>query len=296
MGASWSIVVGSIVVGSTLIGPIIIKAVLTALIVACAAVLAEIFGPVWGALIASLPVAAGPAYVFLAMSHDSGFVASSALSSLAANAATGMFLIVYAVTVRRLPGWWSLGAAVSTWLLASLAIRQVHWTSATAELLNLVVYGSGLLICRITEPAPQHVRPQQRWFDLPLRAGLVATFVCGVVVASAALGPQTTGIAAVFPIGLNSLIVMLQPRLGRPALARFAVTALRAMFGFGLALLALHLAIQPWGAVRALAIALLVSLAWSGLMLLASRPASDGQASAAAKKLSPKSGLRGHQP
>jgi hypothetical protein len=256
--------------------PLLIKAVLTACVVVCAAALAEAFGPFWGALIASLPVSAGPAYVFLAMSHDAGFVAGSALSSLAANAATGGFLIVYAVTVRRLPAWSGLGAAVATWLVASLAIRPIPWTPEAAGLLNLVVYGTGHLICRNADPEPAPPHLERHWFDLPLRTVLVATFVCGVVAASSVLGPEATGIAAVFPISLGSLIVMLQPRLGRRASALLAATALRAMFGFGLALLALHFAIEPWGAVRALTIALVVTVTWSGLLLLiCPRPSQD---------------------
>jgi hypothetical protein len=255
-----------------LLVPLLIKAVLTALVVMCAAGLAEAFGPFWGALIASLPVSAGPAYVFLAMSHNSGFVAGSALSSLAANAATGAFLIIYAVTVRRLPAWWGLGAAVTTWLAASLAIRQIPWAPGTAGLLNLVVYGSGYIICRNPGPASARPRPERRWFDLPLRAALVATFVCGVVVASSVLGPEATGIAAVFPISLGSLIVMLQPRLGVSASAQLATTALRAMFGFGLALLALYFTIEPWGTAGALTTALLVTITWSGLLLVSGSP------------------------
>jgi uncharacterized membrane protein (GlpM family) len=255
-----------------LFAPLLIKAVLTALVVVCAAVLAKARGPFWGALIASLPVSAGPAYVFLVMSHDSGFVAGSALGSLAANAATGAFLIVYGVTVRRLPGWSGLGAAVTTWLAASLAIRQTPWTPAAAGLLNLVVYGAGHFICHDADPTPARPRPERRWSDLPLRAVLVATFVCSVVVASSVLGPEATGIAAVFPISLGSLIVMLQPRLGGSASAQLATTALRAMFGFGPALLALHLTIEPWGATRALTTALLVTIAWSGLLLARRHP------------------------
>lgn len=47
--------------------PPLIRALTTALLVLSASVAAEMAGPFWGALIASLPVSAGPAYVFLAM-------------------------------------------------------------------------------------------------------------------------------------------------------------------------------------------------------------------------------------
>ena len=58
----------------------------------------------------------GPAYVFLAMRHGEDFVAASALSSFAANAVTGLFLIVYGVLAGRLPPWRCLGVAVLVWL------------------------------------------------------------------------------------------------------------------------------------------------------------------------------------
>jgi hypothetical protein len=254
--------------------PALAKAVSTAMVVVVASVLAEAIGPFWGALIASLPVSAGPAYVFLAMQHDAAFVAASALSSCAANAATGLFLIVYAASARRLRLWQGLGAALATWLLASVLMRQVEWTPVTVVLLNLAVYGAGFQMGSGTAEAPP--RPDtvtlRRWFDLPLRAASVALFVSGVVVASAVLGAKATGIAAVFPISLTSLMIIVRPRIGGPASAALAATALRAMLGFGLALLALHLAVRPWGVGPALLAGLLVSVSWSaGLLVLRRR-------------------------
>jgi hypothetical protein len=253
--------------------PPIAKAVTTALLVVVASVLAEALGPLWGALVASLPVSAGPAYVFLAMRHGGDFVAASALSSAAANAATGLFLIVYAIQARRAPLWRGLGVAVTVWLVASLTIRQVMWTPATAMLVNLVVYGGGfLLLGRIGKVAHDAgTATRRRWFDLPLRAAAVALFVSTVVGVSSILGPEATGIAAVFPISLISLIVILHPRIGGAASARLASTALRAMLGFGVMLLVLHLAIQPLGTAAALVVALAVSLLWSGGLLVLGR-------------------------
>jgi hypothetical protein len=248
--------------------PVLAKAAATALIVVFASLLAEAIGPFWGALVASLPVSAGPAYVFLAMQHDGSFVAASALSSFAANAATGLFLIVYAIRANQ-PGWRGLGAATATWFVASLIIRQIAWTPATAMLLNLIVYCIGFAILRRRKTAAARfiATTIRRRFDLPIRAIAIAVFVAAVVVASSLLGPGTTGIATVFPISLTSVIIIAQSRLGRPASALLAATALRAMLGFGLALLALHLAIQPYGMVTALSVALAVSVSWSGGLL-----------------------------
>jgi hypothetical protein len=251
--------------------PLIIKALSTALLVVCASALAETLGPFWGALIASLPISAGPAYVFLAMQHDGAFVAASALSSAAANVATGLFLIVHALLARRMSMGRSLGVAVAAWLAANLVIRQVPFTPATVALLNLTVYGIGFVLLRGLEQAvagPPLVTIR-RWFDLPVRATCIALFVSAVVVASSMLGATATGIAAVFPVSLISLIVIVQPRIGAAASALLAATALRAMLGFGLMLLILHHLI-PWlGTPMALVAAFLVSSGWScGLLAL----------------------------
>jgi hypothetical protein len=258
--------------------PALVKALLTALIVVLASALAEALGPFWGALIASLPVSAGPAYVFLAMQHDESFMAASALSSCAANASTGLFLIVYATRARRasLPG--SLGAAVTVWLATIPVLRQIAWTPLTAALLNLLVYGIGFIRLRgLTRPpvGPMSVATR-RPADLPVRAVAVALLVSAVVIAGSVLGPEATGMAAVFPVSLISLIVILHRRIGAAASAVLAATALQAMFGFGLMLLVLHLAIRPWGPVLALMAALLVSVTWSGGLLALRRRARAG--------------------
>lgn len=249
--------------------PPVVRALATALLVVSASAVAEALGPFFGALIASLPVSAGPAYVFLAMQHGADFVAASALSSFAANAATGLFLIVYGVLAGSLSPWRSLGIAVLVWLAASLATHQVAWTAFTALLLNLEVYGVGFVAMDATRGMQRGHPPgaPRRRFDLTARAVAVAAFVSLLVAVSSALGPTATGIAAVFPISLISLIVIVRPRIGGVAASLLAANALRSMLGFGMTLLTLHLAVRPWGSTTALVAALVVSIVWSAGLL-----------------------------
>ena len=258
---------------ATLWLPPLVRALTTALLVVSASAVAESLGPFWGALIASLPVSTGPAYVFLAMQHGQDFVAASALSSFAANAANGLFLVAYGVFAGRVSPWRSIGGAIMAWLAASLATQQVAWTPLTAFLLNLAIYGAGFImlgVARSTRSGPA-TPARRRWFELPARAVAVAAFVSLVVTVSTALGPGITGIAAVFPISLISLFVIVRPRIGGPASSQLAANALRSMLGFGMMLLALHLAIRPWGIVAAFAAALLAWVSWSAALLLLRR-------------------------
>lgn len=253
--------------------PPLVKAGSTALLVVSASVVAEALGPFWGALAATLPVSTGPAYVFLAMQHDANFIAASALSSLAANPATGLFLMIYAALARRASPWRSLGAAVLAWLAASVAVQQVAWTVWMAVLLNLLTYGAGFALLSVARSAEAGPPPpaRRRLSELFLRAAAVAVFVSLIVAVSGALGPGATGIAAVFPIVLISLLAIVGPRIGGPASALLAANALRPMLGFGAMLLALHLLARPWGVAAALVAALLVQLCWSAALLLRRR-------------------------
>ena len=160
------------------------------------------------------------------------------------------------------------------WLAASLATRQATWTPLTALLLNLVVYGIGFSMLK-TVPGTAHKPPcpvRRRPLDLFVRAVAVAAFVSLIVTVSSVLGPEVTGIATVFPVSLISLIVIVRPRMGGQAASLLAANALRAMLGFGLMLMVLHLMIRPWGCVAALVIAPLLSAAWSvGLLFLSRR-------------------------
>jgi len=250
--------------------PPLVRALTTASLVTLASTLAEALGPFWGALIASLPVSAGPAYVFLALDHGPDFVAASALSSFAVNAATGLFLIVYGVLARHRPHWQSLGAAVLAWLMASVTLHQFAWTPVTALVLNLSVYGAGFVVLkRVQHPNIDAAPALKRHFlELPVRAIAVAVFVSVVVVTSSILGARATGMVAVFPISLISLIVIVQPRIGGAAASLLAANALRSMLGFGMMLLALYLAILPFGVTLALVVAMSVSACWSGGLLL----------------------------
>ena len=249
--------------------PIAVKALTTALIVITASVAAEALGPVWGAIIACLPVAAGPAYVFLNLQHGPDFVVASTLSSAAANAAIGLFLIVHGLMSRRFPLWLSLGSAIGVWLVTSLAMLPLVWTPLRVVVVNLVVIVPGLLLKRfITQADQPRAGPTRRpWYELPLRAAAVAGFVSVVVTVSSLLGPAATGVATVFPVSLTSLFVIVAIRLGTPATSRLAFNALAPMLGFLAMLLVLHLGVPALGFALAFGLGLGVTVVWSVVLL-----------------------------
>ena len=107
---------------------------------------------------------------------------------------------------------------------------------------------------------------KRRWYDLPLRAGMVAALVCVVVVLSPYLGPFGSGVLAVFPVVLTGLILILHPRVGARATAAVIANTISGMVGFAIGLAALHLTAIPLGVWAAFALTLSISIGWNVLV------------------------------
>ncbi len=236
-----------------------IKMAVTAGFVVGATATAERAGALIGALVATLPIAAGPAYVVVALDHDAAFIAASALASLAINAVTAIFALVFAATVQRHGLGFSLAAALTVWTVLALTVRSVAWTLPGVVLLNVVVIAACVAIGRAFRDAPMPLM-MRRWYDVPMRAAMAAVLVAVVVGLSTRVGPTVTGILAVFPIVLTSLMIILPPRIGGRASAAVLANTISGLAGFSCCLLALHLAAVPLGSTVALTLALAVSI------------------------------------
>jgi uncharacterized membrane protein (GlpM family) len=104
---------------------LVLKMSLTAGLVIAAAMVAERAGAAIGAIVATLPIAAGPAYVFVALDHDAAFISASAIGSIVAHAATAVFSLVYIVLAQRSGIAVSVGGAVAAWFAVAFALRSM---------------------------------------------------------------------------------------------------------------------------------------------------------------------------
>ena len=244
---------------------LVTKMAITALFVSGATIIAERLGAAVGALVATLPVSAGPVYVFLALDHDASFISASAVASLALNAATAVFVTIYVLIGQRCSLWASVSLACTVWLATTLALSPVHWTAGSAFILNAVVFAFCFVIVkpfsRVRMPATI-----RRWHDLVIRAGMVSILVGAVMTLSFRIGPTGSGVLAVFPIIYMGIMVILHPRVGGPATAAVLANAIPGLAGFGVALLTLHLTTVPLGSAPALILALGVSVGWNAAL------------------------------
>ncbi len=246
-----------------------LKMAMTATIVVVASVAVERSGPFIGALIASLPTAAGAAYIILAIEHPPAFVAASAVGSLAAGTAVSVFALAYAALAQRHGIVLSIGLATIVWFVAAAGLRLVDWTALSAVLLSVAVFG-------VTIPASARYRttgvPREKVkrtrYDIPLRAATAALVVAVVTTASHRIGSFVSGMFAVFPIVMGSFAVILHPRIGGPAAASVFAHAQVPLFGLGLGFLAVHYLAEPVGSWWALAVGLAVCVGWNGLLWL----------------------------
>lgn len=252
------------------LGLLLLKMAVAAAIVVGCSLLAERAGPLLAAMIATLPISAGPVYVFLAMDHDAAFISASALGSLNSNLANAGLSLVYVLLAQRFGTLTCLAAALLTWFLLVTGLQKLALPFLALLAATPVAF---LILHRVVRPylaARPAITPGRPWYVIPMRAAAVAALAGTVTTVSAHVGPAWSGVLATFPIVLSSLIAILQPRIGGPASAAVIAHSLLGLLGFGLAIALVHLAAVPLGSWPALWLGLLLCVVWNlGLMALA---------------------------
>jgi hypothetical protein len=246
----------------TLILTLGLRMAIAAAFVVTAAFITERSGPVIGALIATLPFSAGPSYVFLSLDHDAAFIAQGALASLPINAATMFMGLTYVVLAQRCNALVSTGGGIAVWIALAALMRLVPWTLATGLLANAVAFAICLPLLRRFRHA-QMPLITRRWYDIPLRAALVATLVAIVSTLSGWVGPGVSGTIALFPVVFSSIMLILHPRIGGPATAAVVANSGWGLMGFGFGIAVIRVAALPFGSAIALSLALATCVVWN---------------------------------
>jgi hypothetical protein len=244
------------------------KMALTAFVVVVVSVTVERSGPFIGALIAALPTAAGAAYIILALEHPPGFIAASAVGSIASSAGVAIFALIYTVLAQQRGLIVSLGTALLVWFAIAVALRLVPWTPLGAMVFYIAVFAVTIPLSWRYRTSGLPAKFLRRAYDIPLRALTAAIVVATVTTASYALGSFLSGVFAVFPIVMASSVVILHPRVGGVAAASMFAHAQIALPGLGFGFIALHYLAEPIGSWWALVVTLAVSIAWSGMLWL----------------------------
>lgn len=242
---------------------LLLKMAVAAVVVVSCSLLAERGGPMVAAMIATLPISAGPVYVFLALEHDAAFIAAGALGSMGSNLANAGLSLVYVLLAQRLGTVSSLGAALSAWFAMVVGLRALEPPFVLMLAATILVFA---VLHRLFRPylAARPLNPPGRpWYAIPLRAACVALLAGVVTTVSSHVGAGWSGVLAAFPIVLSSLIGMLQPRIGGPATAAIIANGALGLMGFGLALGFVHASAVALGSWLALGLGLAICIGWN---------------------------------
>ena len=240
-----------------------LRMAVSAAFVVTASIITESSGPVIGALIATLPLSAGPAYVFLALDHNATFIAKGAQAGLAINAATMAFCLTYVALAQRSNAIISVGGAVVVWIALAALEGLVTWTLFGGVLANAMAFAICIPLFRRFQHVEKVPLVAHYWYDIPLRATMVAALVAVVVSSSHWVGPFVSGAIALFPTVLFSMMVILHVRIGGRTTAAMIANGGWAMMGFGFAIAVLQVTAIPLGSALALSLALTTCIVWN---------------------------------
>jgi hypothetical protein len=178
------------------------------------------------------------------------------------NAATVLMSLAVISLVQRAGLLASLTAGLGVWLAGAILVRAFEWSLAGGIAFNAAAFALCLPLVQRFRVAKMPL-VTSRWYDIPLRAALVAMLVAVVVTLSNIVGPRVSGVIALFPAVFTSLILILTPRIGGAATGAVLANGQWGLIGFGLAIVVLHLAAQPLGRVAALSLALATCIVWN---------------------------------
>jgi hypothetical protein len=245
-----------------------LKMGLSAIVVVTASLTIERVGPMVGAMIASLPISAGPAYVFLAMEHGPAFIEASTVASFPGVIATAAFQLAYVKLAQRWRMVPALAGTLAAWAVAIWASAAAGWDFAVLAPLSIGCFGVAYLLVRPHLAWRVGAVARRRRWDIPLRAAAVMIVTGAAVLAGRLAGPGVAGLVALMPVVFTSLVLVLQPRIGGPNTAAVLANAVPGMAGFNFSLCFLHLAVVPLGSVVALSLSLLICMLWNLALLL----------------------------
>lgn len=234
-------------------------------------VLVTLAGRRWGPGVAgwlsAFPIVAGPILWFIAIEQGAAFAAQAAVGTLSAVLGMLAFGLSYAWAATRFS--WPLSLALSYAGYAAMVFVLDRW-SATLPAAAIVVLTALLFAPRCYPVFPAAAKaPSKPANDLLLRMGLGALLVLLVTYFAASLGPELSGIFAMFPVMGTVLALFTHRSAGAAA----AVQLLRGMvlgfyaFGTFCAVLAWALAVTGIGpafacAVTVAAVVQLLSRLW----------------------------------
>lgn len=223
---------------------LVLKLSLVPTLIACITLAGRRWGPAVAGWLSAFPVVAAPILFFIAIEQGPAFAAQAAAATLSAVLAILVFALAYAWCASKLSWQLSLAGAFAAY---ALAVTGLSWWAPGMALSAAAVLAALALAPRLfpalrETPAGTAGRPS----DLHLRMIAGAVLVLFVTTFSTTLGPQLSGILAMFPVMSSVLTVFSHRHSG----AAFAVKLLRGTvlgyYAFASFCIVVSLALGAW--------------------------------------------------
>lgn len=237
-----------------------LKLTIVPLLIAAITFAGHRWGPAVSGWLAGLPVVAGPVLFFIAIEHGPAFAAAAAIATLAGVLGAVSFAIAYAWVATRLAWPTSFACGLAAYFAVVAVLNLI---SPTMPLAALVAVGSLVLGPRLfPRTAPKAAIVVSSYAEVACRMLAGAVLVVLVTHFAASLGPNLSGLFAVFPLMTSVLAVFSHRYSGYECTVLLLRGLIFGLYAFAAFCLALAMLLPAWGTapgfVAAVSCALLV--------------------------------------
>jgi hypothetical protein len=238
---------------------LILKLIIVPLFIAGVTFAGHRWGPAVAGWLAGLPIVSGPILLFLAIEQGTPFAAHAAMGTLAGVIGPVCFVLIYCWMASR-NVWWPL-CLVCGWSGYFAAITFLYVT-APQPLLAALYTAAALIVGprifpRVPASAPITI---STYAEVACRMVGGAVLVVLVTRFSASLGPQLSGLFAVFPVVASVLAVFTHRYSGY----QYTVLLLRGLvyglIAFSVFCFVLSVTLVPWGIVAGFLVSIVAAL------------------------------------
>lgn len=254
----------------------LLKLLLVPALVAAITLAVRRWGPAVGGWLSGLPLVAGPVLVFYAIEQGTAFAAEAAHTTLAGLVGSVAFAVTYARASARFR-WPACVAAGWTVFALTLAVLYALRPGLVVSFMGLI---ASTVVGRRLLPAlsPSNGGGGHPRADLIVRLVAAAAMVLVLTGLARGLGPRMSGLLNAFPLLITIIAAFTHAQRGAAATVAFVDGWAQSIVGFALFCVVMAVTVDRIGLALALLCALLVQLAFSGILMRTAQSAAVSEA------------------
>jgi hypothetical protein len=211
---------------------LLLKLFLVPALIALVTLAGRRWGPAAAGWLSAFPIVAGPILWFIAIEQGAAFAARAAIGTLSAVLAMLAFGLSYAWAATRYP--WPLSLPLAYVGYAAAVIVLDLWNASTVLIAGLVVLAGLWLAPHLYPVMPAAAKaPAKPPNDMLLRMALGALLVLLVTHFAASLGPDLSGVFAMFPVMGTVLVLFTHRSAGAAATVQLLRGMVLGFYAFG---------------------------------------------------------------